>query len=198
MSRSTWRTSSRQCLSRCCSMKSNICGEQRRLLGAQHVGHCQVGGVQRVELGREQLGIEFHLLLRRQLFGDLLDQPVDVFLARAGGKDRARTPFRNPAARRVDVGLGQPAASSRPAFCQRPTSSAMNSRSSFGPSSALEIARIAGAPVRAWSRRTACVAFIVAGSSSRAACRLVRGSGSIRPRCWRAASTTAVCFSASL
>ena len=96
-------------------------GEQRRLLGAQHVGHCQVGGVQWVELGREQLGIEFHFLLGRQLLGDLLDQPVDVFLARAGGKDR-RELLLQFGGQPVDVRLRPPArAVDRPSASGRPT-----------------------------------------------------------------------------
>ncbi len=109
-------------------------GEQRRLLGAQHVGHRQVGRVQRVELGREQFGIEFHLLLRRQLLGDLLDEPVDVLLPGPAERMGANC-FCNCAARR-SMSASATGASSRSAFCQRPTNSAMNSRSSLGPRSA--------------------------------------------------------------
>ena len=37
-------------------------------------------------LDREQIGVEFHLLLCRQLFGDLMDQAVYVGLPRPGSE----------------------------------------------------------------------------------------------------------------
>ena len=66
-------------------------------------------------------------------------EPVDVFLRRAGGKDRREL---LSATARPDGRCRPrpPAASSRSAFCQRPTSSAMNSRSSLRPQVRLELA----------------------------------------------------------